>query len=148
MAGKFIRLKLFIVVSPWFSEAQLAGAVRLSSSVIEVPKETKKGDVLFLHGLFGQGNNFRSIARKISEATFLSAHLIDLRNHGSSPHSAMTPSLLVSDILLYLKERSLKSVNIIGHSLGGRVAMQLALSKMGEELLDKLIVVDVGKDLL
>lgn len=83
-------------------------------------------DLVILHGLFGSGNNWRTFARKL-ESRFR-IWLLDLRNHGHSPHTSdMSYPLLVADVLNFLDEHQLSVITLLGHSMGGKTAMQLAL---------------------
>ncbi|MBG90452.1 MAG: alpha/beta hydrolase [Actinobacteria bacterium] len=82
-------------------------------------------DVLILHGLLGSAQNWRSFARRLSAQ--YRVHLLDLRNHGDSPHSpSMTFTQMAQDIQAYLITKDLSQVALLGHSLGGKVAMTLA----------------------
>lgn len=100
-----------------------------------------KTPLLVLHGLFGMLDNWASFGRLFGE--MLPCHLLDLRNHGKSFHSEeMSLQDLAEDILFYLNENQLTKINILGHSLGGKVAMQFALSY--PHLVEKLIVVDIA----
>src|ERR1051325_1563630 len=82
--------------------------------------------LLILHGLYGSLENWRSITRRFSENFRVLA--IDLRNHGRSPHGAeMSYPLMAGDLLELMESQKLASANILGHSLGGKVAMQFAL---------------------
>jgi pimeloyl-ACP methyl ester carboxylesterase len=70
-------------------------------------------------------------------------HLLDLRNHGKSFHSDdFSYEIMAQDVLEYCQAHQLKKVSIIGHSMGGKVAMLLAT--IHPELIDKLIVADIG----
>lgn len=100
--------------------------------------------VVFLHGLLGSSTNFRSIQSVIAKSRVTSA--FDLRNHGKSFHSpeTMTMQCLAEDV-----RRTIGSiwpdagpVDIVGHSLGGKVAMQLALEY--PELVNTMVVVDIA----
>ncbi len=100
----------------------------------------QKTPIVFLHGLFGYGRNWQRIARAFSEHPVI---LPDLRNHGKSFHhedfslSAMAQD--IEDMRIKLKG---KTFILIGHSLGGKVAMQYALD-YGQHL-EKLIVLDIA----
>lgn len=73
----------------------------------------------------------------------LEGWLVDLRNHGASPHDAyMTLSAMASDVALLMQNLSMKSAVVLGHSMGGKVAMKLADTH--PKLVAKLIVVDVA----
>ena len=98
-------------------------------------------DVIMLHGLFGQGTNLRSVARAL-EADFR-VHCLDLPDHGRSPWltsaSLATYAAAVSD---WMDQHDLTVANILGHSLGGKVAMELALTEPAR--LGKLVVADMA----
>lgn len=98
--------------------------------------------LIILHGLFGQGDNWSTLARQFAEQGF-EVYLVDLRNHGLSPHSDVWNYQLMSDdIKELINDNDLKHVILMGHSMGGKVAMQFAIQH--PELLDKLIVVDIA----
>lgn len=100
-----------------------------------------KTPLLVLHGLFGMLDNWAGFGRLFGE--MMPCHLIDLRNHGKSFHSdEMSLQDLADDIRLYLDEYQIEKAHILGHSLGGKVAMQLAISY--SHLVEKLIVVDIA----
>ena len=83
-------------------------------------------DLIILHGLFGSGNNWKSFAKNLSKDFRIS--LLDLRNHGKSPHSEeMDYGLMLEDVLLFLEQKTVGSVSVLGHSMGGKTAMQLAM---------------------
>lgn len=97
--------------------------------------------LLILHGLFGSSDNWRSLGKKFSKNN--SVYLIDLRNHGRSPHSnQMAYSDMANDLLGLIKDEKIISPTILGHSMGGKVALMFA--KNYPEYLDKLIVADIG----
>jgi len=98
--------------------------------------------VLILHGLFGMSDNWFTIARALAAQGFC-VHLPDLRNHGRSGH-AMTHRYtdMCDDVEEYLDHNGLDVVHIIGHSMGGKLAMIFAL--LSPERLGKLVVVDIA----
>jgi len=97
--------------------------------------------LLILHGFLGSGDNWISLGRKFSQD--FEVHLIDLRNHGRSFHDdEMDFEVMSEDVLLYCQAKELKSVFIIGHSMGGKVGMHLAVQQ--PDLVQKLIVVDIA----
>ncbi|SIS48209.1 alpha/beta fold hydrolase [Neptunomonas antarctica] len=97
--------------------------------------------LVILHGLFGTLENWGSQIKALSEHFQVIA--VDLRNHGRSPHTDdMNYALMVDDIINLLDDLGLDKVNLMGHSMGGKVAMQLALTH--PERLNKLIVVDIS----
>lgn len=98
--------------------------------------------LIILHGLFGQNDNWGTLGRQFAEQGF-EVYLVDLRNHGLSPHSDVWNYQVMSDdILELINDNNLKHVILMGHSMGGKVAMQFAIQH--PELLDKLIVVDIA----
>lgn len=86
-------------------------------------RESGRGEpVILLHGLFGCSDNWMSIARRIGETYRVIS--VDLRNHGNSPHyPTHTYHGMVSDIVALFEELSIEKAHIIGHSMGGKVAM-------------------------
>ena len=97
--------------------------------------------IIILHGLFGMGDNWRTIAR-LMESQY-QCILVDLRNRGRSPHDeVMNFEVMAADVLELIKDLDLDDAVILGHSLGGKVAMQFATTY--PELTEKLIVVDIA----
>lgn len=97
--------------------------------------------ILILHGLFGSNRNWHPIARSLSEKHIV--YTLDLRNHGKSPHSDMMDyPQMAGDVLEFINKNNIERVNIIAHSMGGKVAMWLALSQ--PERVHKLVVVDIA----
>ncbi|PRD47852.1 alpha/beta hydrolase [Sphingobacterium haloxyli] len=97
--------------------------------------------LLVMHGLFGMSDNWGSFGREFGEQR--SIHLLDLRNHGQSFHSEdMSLAAMVDDLEAYVQHYGLQEVDILGHSLGGKVAMQYAISKSTN--IRKLIIADIA----
>lgn len=97
--------------------------------------------LIILHGLLGSLDNWQSIAKHFS--MHYRVYVVDLRNHGRSPHSKeFSYELLVSDILEFMKEHNIDKAHFIGHSMGGKTVMKLALEY--PECVDKLVVADVA----
>ncbi len=97
---------------------------------------------LFLHGFLGMGDNWKTLGNKFSEEGY-QVHLIDQRNHGRSPHtSEMNYEVMSQDIKDYCDAHNLKDIILLGHSMGGKVAMQIAADF--PELIQKLIIVDIA----
>ena len=83
--------------------------------------------VIIMHGLFGNGDNWRTIARMIEDQ--YQCIVVDMRNHGRSPHDpVMNFQVMTEDILELMQDLQLEKVSLIGHSMGGKVAMQFALT--------------------
>lgn len=98
-------------------------------------------DLLIFHGLFGQSDNFATLAKQFAE--FYTVHAIDLRNHGRSFHSEnMSFEAMAEDILNYLDNYQIPEAYLLGHSLGGRAVIEFAYRH--PERLEKLIVADMA----
>lgn len=96
---------------------------------------------IILHGLFGFSDNWQSHAKKLAE--YFRVILVDLRNHGHSDWSDdFSYDLMADDVYELIEDLELSDVILVGHSMGGKVAMRLA--QLHEEVLAKLIVVDMG----
>jgi pimeloyl-ACP methyl ester carboxylesterase len=98
--------------------------------------------LLILHGLFGQSDNWTTLAKRFGGNGF-EVYTIDLRNHGLSPHSEeWNYEVMADDIKEFVTEHKLEKPLLLGHSMGGKVAMFFALRY--EDILDKLIVADMS----
>lgn len=98
-------------------------------------------DVISLHGLFGSQENLGMINRGLAQS--FRVHGLDIRNHGRSPHGeAMNYQVMAEDVLEYMDDQRLEKVHIVGHSMGGKVAMTIAL--MAPERVTKLVVIDIA----
>lgn len=96
---------------------------------------------LILHGFLGMSDNWKTLGNKYAED--FEVHLIDQRNHGRSFHSnEFSYDLLVEDLKNYIDFHKLDNCILLGHSMGGKTAMQFALTY--PELISKLIVVDIA----
>ena len=89
---------------------------------------TGEGEPLIvLHGLFGSLDNLGGIARRLEDGWQI--HALDLRNHGNSPHTEdMSYPAMADDVVAYMDAQGLEKASILGHSMGGKVAMQVALA--------------------
>ena len=97
--------------------------------------------LVMLHGLFGSSDNWLGVAPALAENFHVFA--LDLRNHGRSTHDAeMNYLLMARDVEAFLDARGMTTVFLLGHSMGGKVAMQLALTR--PEKIQKLVVVDMA----
>lgn len=97
--------------------------------------------VIILHGLFGSARNWQSIAKTLAENYRVITP--DLRNHGLSPHvDNMSYPEMADDIIRLVNKLELNNVILVGHSMGGKVAMTACLLK--PELLTGLIVIDIA----
>lgn len=97
--------------------------------------------LIILHGYLGMSDNWKTLGVKFAEK--YQVHLIDQRNHGRSFHSdEFDLELLVEDLHSYIKNHKLHNVNLLGHSMGGKVVMLFAVTY--PNLVHKLIVADIS----
>ena len=97
--------------------------------------------VVLLHGLFGSLENWHPVAQRL--AGRFQVYALDQRNHGQSPHSAdMNFPLMAEDLNEFLVSQGIPRAVVIGHSMGGKTAMQFALQFPGK--VEKLLVEDIG----
>ena len=98
--------------------------------------------LIILHGLLGAGGNWHTLSRSVFSEYF-HVFALDLRNHGRSDHDdGFDYPCMVEDVRQFFVEHGLKSANVLGHSMGGKVAMWLAL--MYPDLVSRLIVADIA----
>jgi esterase len=96
--------------------------------------------LIILHGLLGSSDNWHSLGKSFAD-TF-TVYLVDQRNHGQSPHSdEFNYKVLTEDLEKFIKENKIEKPHIIGHSMGGKTAMNFAVKN--PSAVDKLIVVDI-----
>ena len=105
-------------------------------------RELGEGEpMIILHGLFGSSDNWLTQAKLF--APYYKVYSLDQRNHGQSPHSdAFDYVSMVEDLKEFIVDRSVSQPVIIGHSMGGKAAMNFALAH--SDLISKLIVVDIA----
>ena len=96
--------------------------------------------VVFVHGLFGQGKNWTTIAKGLADSHRVT--LLDLPNHGHSPWTDRADYLDMAELVADELENLGGPATLVGHSMGGKVVMQLALRR--PELLRALVVVDIA----
>lgn len=97
--------------------------------------------VIILHGLFGMSDNWMTVAKKLADN--YRVIVADLRNHGNSPRSeTWNYKVMAEDINELSENTGAEKFHLIGHSMGGKVAMEFA-QKFPEKL-EKLVVVDIG----
>jgi len=97
---------------------------------------------IILHGFLGMSDNWKTLGSKYAENGF-EVHLIDQRNHGKSFHSdEFNYDLLSDDVINYMNHHNIDSAFVLGHSMGGKTAMQLATSH--PDRVKKLIVADIA----
>ena len=105
-------------------------------------KKVGKGEpLIILHGLFGSLDNWLTIAKKLGEN--FEVFIVDARNHGKSPHSSeFNYQIMADDLYEFLIQNNVVDPIILGHSMGGKTAMQFAMNYPSN--FSKLIVVDIA----
>jgi esterase len=97
--------------------------------------------LIILHGFLGSSDNWRVASKRLGER--YKVYSIDLRNHGCSPHSdIMNYAVMSQDVCDFMDDRGFSSSFVLGHSMGGKVAMQFATEFPNR--VEKLIVVDIA----
>ena len=97
--------------------------------------------LVLLHGLLGSSRNWGTIGRALQQR--FDVHVLDLRNHGNSPHAeSMRWSELCGDLRDYFAAAGLTDIVLVGHSLGGKIAMRYAAEY--PEQVRKLVIVDIA----
>lgn len=97
--------------------------------------------VVILHGLFAASDNLLTLGKALSGQ--YKVHLLDLRNHGKSPQSPeLNYSVMAEDVLDYMNDQNIGEAALVGHSMGGKTAMQVSLNS--PERVPSLIVADIA----
>jgi esterase len=97
--------------------------------------------LIILHGLFGSADNWLTLAKRFGK--YRKVYLLDQRNHGSSPHDAdFSYAAMVNDLKQFLMIHDIFKPDILGHSMGGKVAMGFAVKY--PDLVNKLMVIDIA----
>ncbi|WP_354624363.1 alpha/beta fold hydrolase [Psychromonas sp. MME2] len=103
--------------------------------------DQKHGNIFILHGLFGSLSNLSPLAKSL--ASRQQTICVDLRNHGNSQHSKiMTYDAMANDIFTLADHLDIEHFSIIGHSMGGKVAMSCALQQ--PQRVNKLVIADIA----
>ena len=97
--------------------------------------------LIIIHGLFGMSDNWNTLGERF--AKYCNVHIIDLRNHGRSPYSEdFNYDVMCDDVLEYIEYKNIKKPILLGHSLGGKVAMKFTFTY--PDKVEKLIVADIS----
>lgn len=114
-----------------FSNSVAHARLTLAYNLHEPPKEKAQdvgNPIIFMHGLFGSKKNNRSMSKVFARELNRPVYAIDLRNHGDSPHDPQHDySSLASDVEGFIEEHELSNTTLIGHSMGAKTAMTIAL---------------------
>ena len=118
--------------------------VELNHITIKGKHGDSEAPFVVVHGMLGNCNNWRSPARMLADATGRDVHCLDLRNHGASPHHHMMSLQSLSNDIAHFIEDKLPQDDavLVGHSLGGKATMQLALRR--PELVKSHVVADIS----
>ena len=97
---------------------------------------------VILHGFLGMGDNWKTLANQFAEDGY-EVHLVDQRNHGRSFHDeAFSYELMAQDLLEYANHHELRDFILLGHSMGGKTAMEFSVAYPERVL--KLLVADIS----
>ncbi len=97
---------------------------------------------LIIHGFLGMSDNWKTLANQFAQLGF-QVHSLDMRNHGKSFHSdEFSYDVMVQDVKEYVDFHQLQNISLLGHSMGGKIAMLFATTY--PNLISKLIVADIG----
>ncbi|MDF1673158.1 MAG: alpha/beta fold hydrolase [Vicingaceae bacterium] len=97
--------------------------------------------LIILHGLFGSLDNWMTLSKKLGEQ--FEVYIVDARNHGFSPHSdEFNYEVMADDLLEFINEHNIIDPIVLGHSMGGKTAMQFAMNY--PDKLSKLIIADIA----
>ncbi len=114
----------------------------MENKILHSKIDGKGKSLLILHGFLGMLDNWKTLGDQYSESGF-EVHLIDQRNHGQSFWSNdFNYDLLSEDLLRYMEHHNLDKAIVLGHSMGGKTAMQFASDH--PDRTDKLLVADIG----
>ncbi|KAF5392223.1 hypothetical protein D9757_001592 [Collybiopsis confluens] len=105
-----------------------------------------QGALVLVHGMLGFKRNWHSLSKSFSRDLNRPVYAVDMRNHGTSPHAKpMDYSHMAADILHFVQKLGLSEISLLGHSMGGKAVMTLALdNQIPSDLLKNLIVVDIS----
>jgi pimeloyl-ACP methyl ester carboxylesterase len=109
--------------------------------ILNVIEAGQGAPLVLLHGLFGQARNFGAVQRRLASTRRVIAP--DLRNHGASPHDPhMDYAAMAADVVETLATRGVAAADVMGHSMGGKVAMTIALT--APSTVSRLVVSDIA----
>lgn len=115
--------------------------VKLVYDLYKAQTSVQKEPIVFIHGLFGSKLNNRTVSKVLSKDLGRDIYCVDLRNHGDSPHDKIhTYPALASDVEGFIEEHSLQKSILIGHSMGAKTVMAVALRS--PDMVKSMICVD------
>ncbi|KAB7497677.1 Protein ABHD11 [Armadillidium nasatum] len=107
------------------------------------PERISLPPIIIMHGLLGSKQNWKTLGKLISDKTGRTVYTVDARNHGESSHTnEFNYYILGEDILYFLEEHSIPKACLMGHSMGGRAVMTVALHN--PSVIEKLFVLDIS----
>jgi len=97
---------------------------------------------VIIHGFLGMSDNWKTLSTQFAQLGF-QIHVLDMRNHGKSFHSdEFNYEVMAQDVKAYVDFHNLQNITLLGHSMGGKIAMLFATQY--PELVEKLIIADIG----
>lgn len=139
----------FIQNAKLHTTCQKFAPVPLSFNRFSAPETDRNSPLVIVHGLFGQKTNWNSVGKALHKKLEAPVFAVDVRNHGSSPHTdTMTYTEMAEDLVEFIdkirEETKKQKVNLLGHSMGGKIVMRMAIDSKWSDRIEKLIVEDVS----
>ncbi|CAG0879427.1 unnamed protein product [Cyprideis torosa] len=147
--SSIVRSRAFLwsstrTVSVWKAATHSAVPLAYSSVESDGSDAAFEPPIIIMHGLLGSKRNWATLARDIHFRTGRKVVTVDARNHGESPHSPrMDYYVMAGDVAALMAEMEIPEAVLVGHSMGGRAMMMLALQEQ-PSLVDSLFVVDIS----
>ena len=122
----------------WFC---LKYAMKSVDLVYETYGDINDCPIIILHGFLASSRNWRTVAKRLAEDHYV--YVLDMRNHGASPHAEQMDYLLMAhDVICFMDNIGVKQAHLLGHSMGGKIAMWIALSS--PHRVNRLMVADIA----
>lgn len=122
-------------------EPTLTSSEQLGSEQLNYQQLGQGEHLILIHGLFGSLENLNMVAKTLSQSYCVTS--VDVRNHGNSFHqTGMSYQTLADDVIALLDDLAIASCHVLGHSMGGKIAMKIALSS--PQRVNKLVVADIA----
>ncbi|XP_037957023.1 protein ABHD11-like [Teleopsis dalmanni] len=118
--------------------------VKMAYNVYEGPNTDKTlPPLIVMHGLFGSKQNWRGICRELQTKIKQRIYAVDARNHGESPHTNEHSSAnMAEDVVKFIRQEGYAKASVMGHSMGGRAMMYLALQH--PDLVERGVIIDIS----